>query len=211
MEGAPARPTVVVAGAGAAGTLSALHLVRTASRRTTALDVVLVDPVDRWARGVAFGTPDEAHLLNVPASGMSALPEDPGHFVGWLGRQGDGAVADPNAFAPRRQFALYLDDVLTRELAAAEGLVSLKHLRSEATGVGPDRDGLGGGHPRRLPGRGRRRRRGHRPPAGRQPLGAARAARRPRSSSPTRGRPARSTSYAGRGPARPTSSSSAPA
>ena len=135
MEGAPARPTVVVAGAGAAGTLTAVHLVRTASRRATALDILLVDPVDRWARGVAFGTPDEAHLLNVPASGMSALPEDPGHFVGWLGRQGDGVVADPNAFVPRRRFALYLDDVLTRELAAAEGLVSLKHLRSEATGV----------------------------------------------------------------------------
>ena len=135
MAGAPARPTVVVAGAGAAGTLSAVHLVRTASRRATALDILLVDPVDRWARGVAFGTPDEAHLLNVPASGMSALPEDPGHFVGWLGRQGDGVVVDPNAFVPRRRFALYLDDVLTRELAAAEGLVSLKHLRSEATGV----------------------------------------------------------------------------
>ncbi len=135
MEGAPARPTVVVAGAGAAGTLTAVHLARTASRRATALDILLVDPVDRWARGTAFGTPDEAHLLNVPASGMSALPEDPGHFVSWLGKQGDGVVADPNAFVSRRRFALYLDDVLTRELAAAEGLVSLRHLRSEATGV----------------------------------------------------------------------------
>src|SRR3712207_5934532 len=129
------RPTVVVVGAGAAGTLTALHLVRSASRRATSLDVLLLDPADRWARGVAFGTPAEEHLLNVPASGMSALPEDPGHFVAWAGGQGllgrDEAgerKSDPNAFLPRRRFGHYLDDTLMHELGAADGLVTVRHL-----------------------------------------------------------------------------------
>ena len=69
------RPTVVIVGAGAAGTLTAIHLLRAAGRRSTSLEVVLLDPGDRWGRGVAFGTPDEQHLLNVPSSGMSALQQ----------------------------------------------------------------------------------------------------------------------------------------
>lgn len=135
------RPTVVVAGAGAAGTLTALHLVRMASRRATPLSVLLLDPADRWGRGVAFGTPAEEHLLNVAASGMSALPEDPGHFVAWASSQGaggrgePGAPGDPNAFLPRRTFGLYLDDTLTREVVAADGLVRVRHLRDEVTGA----------------------------------------------------------------------------
>src|SRR3712207_6292924 len=136
------RPTVVVVGAGAAGTLTALHLVRSASRRTTPVEVLLLDPADRWARGVAFGTPAEEHLLNVPASGMSALPEDPGHFVAWAGAQGlvgrderGENKSDPSIFLPRRRWGHYLDDTLTHELGAADGLVAVGHQREAVTGV----------------------------------------------------------------------------
>ncbi len=129
------RPRVVVIGAGAAGTLTALHLLRTAGRRSTGVDVLLVDPTDRWARGVAFGTPDEQHLLNVPASGMSALPEDPAHFVRWRSRQGSGQDGDPTAFVPRRQFALYLDDTLADAIASTSDVVELHHHRGHVTSV----------------------------------------------------------------------------
>ncbi|WP_235737560.1 FAD/NAD(P)-binding protein [Nocardioides alcanivorans] len=135
-----ARPRIVVIGAGAGGTLTALHLARSARRRTTPVDLVLLDPTDRWARGVAFGTPDEDHLLNVPASGMTAFPEEPGHFVSWLAREQQG-MGDPNAFVPRRWFARYLDDVLTQELAAADDLVTVQHRRLLATGIVRDGEG----------------------------------------------------------------------
>jgi uncharacterized NAD(P)/FAD-binding protein YdhS len=129
------RPTVVIVGAGAAGTLTAIHLLRTAGRRSSSLEVVLLDPGDRWGRGVAFGTPDEAHLLNVPASGMSAFPEDPADFATWNAGHdpvGDGGAS---AFLPRRRFALYLDDTLAHAVASTAGLVSLRHVRASATGV----------------------------------------------------------------------------
>lgn len=133
-RGDGARPVVAVVGAGAGGTLTALHLVRQAGRRSTALDVVLLDPTDRWGRGVAFGTPEDDHLLNVPASGMSALPEDPGHFVAWLRRQQANPV-DANAFVPRRLFAAYLDDTLRAAVADAGTMVDVRHLRAPVEGV----------------------------------------------------------------------------
>jgi uncharacterized NAD(P)/FAD-binding protein YdhS len=129
------RPTVVVVGAGAAGTLVAIQLARTAGRRSTGLDVVLVDPADRWARGVSYGTVDDQHLLNVPAAGMSALPEEPGHFVAWRARVEGADGRDPAAFASRRSYARYLDDTLSEAMAGAAGQVGVRHVRSRAVGV----------------------------------------------------------------------------
>lgn len=130
------RARVVIVGAGAAGTLVALHLARAAALRSTGLDVVLLDPADRWGRGVSFGTVDDQHLLNVPASGMSALPEDPGHFVSWHRRQHPlEAAADPGAFAPRREFGRYLDETLQAALLAAADHVSVRHVRARACGI----------------------------------------------------------------------------
>ena len=124
------RPRVVIVGAGAAGALTALHLTREASRRTTRLEIVLVDPADRWGRGTAFGTAEEQHLLNVPASGMSALPQDPSHFVEWRRRHGQSA--DAYSFAPRREFARYLDETLADAVRQADGEVSVEHRRTRA-------------------------------------------------------------------------------
>jgi uncharacterized NAD(P)/FAD-binding protein YdhS len=128
------RPTVVIVGAGASGTLVALHLVRAVRLRSVALDIVLLDPAERRERGVAFATPDRRHLLNVPATAMSALPEDRGHFLRWLR---PGLRRDPatNAFVARRLFAQYLDETLTHEQRAADEHVLLRHVRARVSGV----------------------------------------------------------------------------
>jgi uncharacterized NAD(P)/FAD-binding protein YdhS len=130
MDGSPRKPRVVIVGAGAAGALAALHLTREGSRRTTSVDIVLTDPAERWARGTAFGPSEEQHLLNVPAAGMSALPQDPSHFVTWRRRHGQGT--DPYGFAPRREFARYLDETLTDALRHAGGDMSVEHRRTRA-------------------------------------------------------------------------------
>jgi uncharacterized NAD(P)/FAD-binding protein YdhS len=129
---------VVVVGAGAAGALAAIHLARGAGRRSTDIDIVLVDPSDRLGRGVAYGTDDEQHLLNVQAAGMSALPEDPSHFVDWRRRDNlvDSDVgSDPAAFASRRQFGRYLDETLRDALDAAQGTAGVRQLRARAVRV----------------------------------------------------------------------------
>jgi uncharacterized NAD(P)/FAD-binding protein YdhS len=134
-------PRVVVIGAGASGSLTALHLARTARRRESPLDVVLVDPALHRARGTAFGTADPQHLLNVPAGGMSALPEDPGHFVAWRARQHPELMTEPGAFAPRVDWGRYLDETISRTFAHDEQ-VTLRHLRVRATGIRPDDSGV---------------------------------------------------------------------
>jgi len=96
---------------------------------------VLVDPADLLGRGVAFGTADDVHLLNVPASGMSALPEDPGHFVAWRSRQDPERPSPSWDFAPRRQFAQYLHESLNLALAEAGGQVTVRQVRSQAVAV----------------------------------------------------------------------------
>jgi len=127
-------PRIAILGAGAAGTLTALHLVRTATRRGTRLEIVLIDPAEHAGRGVAFGTTDDAHLLNVVASGMSALPEEPTHFVRWLQREYD-EHARATDFVPRRVFGRYLDETLRSAVIASLDLVRLCHRRTTAESV----------------------------------------------------------------------------
>jgi uncharacterized NAD(P)/FAD-binding protein YdhS len=97
--------------------LAALHLVRHASRTGVPLALAVVEP-GQLGLGVAYSTENHQHRLNVPAAGMSALPEDPGHFVRWL-----RAHHDPDfpagGFAPRAVFGRYLSDTLGRQLQAA--------------------------------------------------------------------------------------------
>ncbi|MGC4109588.1 MAG: FAD/NAD(P)-binding protein [Nocardioides sp.] len=137
----PRTPRVVVIGAGASGSLTALHLARAARRREAALDVVLIDPALHRARGTAFGTTDPQHLLNVPAGGMSALPEDPGHFVAWRARQHPELMTEPGVFAPRVDWGRYLDETLSRTFAH-DALATLRHLRVRAISVRCDDVGV---------------------------------------------------------------------
>lgn len=123
------RHTVAVVGAGAAGALTTVQLCETATRRRTALDVVLVDPAPEAGRGVAYATPDPRHRLNVPAGGMSAYPDDPGHFLRWLCRHGEPTVTAAD-FATRYRYGAYLADTLGQAVVRSHGTVSVTRLRA---------------------------------------------------------------------------------
>lgn len=127
--------TVAILGAGASGCLSAVHLLRSARSAGVRLDIELWDPCERLGRGVAFGTTDPAHLLNVPAGGMSAFPDDPGHFVRWLGGR-----ASAEEFVPRMWFGDYVAAVLADEVAASPDS-SVTHRRALASSL-PEADAV---------------------------------------------------------------------
>ena len=57
---------------------------------------------------MAYSTTEAVHLLNVRAEGMSAIAEDPGHFV----RRFAEAGGDARGFAERRLFGRYLRELL---------------------------------------------------------------------------------------------------
>ena len=134
MHGGEGDCCVVVVGAGAGGALTASHLVTGLSSR---FRVELVDPSPVTGRGTAYSTPDDRHLLNVPASGMSAFPRDPDHFYRWV-RQHHDPQAQPQDFVPRRVYGDYIEGLLQ---TAAEYPANARLVRRRAGVVGIDRRG----------------------------------------------------------------------
>ncbi|MFJ7069657.1 FAD/NAD(P)-binding protein [Streptomyces sp. NPDC101115] len=124
---------MAVVGAGAAGALVAVQLCEAAARRRTPLDLVLVDPAPEAGRGIAYATDVPEHRLNVPVGGMSCYPDDPGHFQRWLSCHGEPSVTAAD-FASRYRYGSYLADTLGRAIIAAHGRVSVRRLRTRATG-----------------------------------------------------------------------------
>ncbi|MEO7060165.1 MAG: FAD/NAD(P)-binding protein, partial [Lapillicoccus sp.] len=135
---------VVVLGAGAAGTLSTIALVRQLESLGTAVEVVVVDPGEPAGGGVAFSTTDPAHLLNVRTRDLSAHLDDVGHFTAWVGLQdaaadphpADPHPADPDGFLPRGRWGDYLRAVL-QETTAAARWVTVHSVRAMAVAMHP--------------------------------------------------------------------------
>lgn len=137
LPGSTERPTVAIVGGGASGVLTAVHLLR----RRAPVRVVLIEDGPRLGRGVAYGTTCDAHLLNVPAAGMSAYPEEPDHFVDWARTRRPGV--EHGSFLPRRLYGEYLEWCLAEEIAGAPRHAFLA-VQSRVVGIvsGPDGAGL---------------------------------------------------------------------
>lgn len=90
-----------------------------------AFDIVLLDRKGLFGRGVAYSTGDKSHLLNVPATGMSAFSEDPTDFVRWLKKA--GKWEDDRLFYPRAFFGDYICEILSR--------TSVKKVQDEVVGL----------------------------------------------------------------------------
>lgn len=127
-------PAVAIIGGGFSGTLTAVHLLRGARRP---LRIVLIERSLRVGRGLAYGTIDHDHLLNVPAGRMSALPDDPEHFLRWFAQRRPGAVAGD--FAPRAAYGQYVQELL--ESAAHGAAAGVRYERRIAGAIDVQLDG----------------------------------------------------------------------
>jgi uncharacterized NAD(P)/FAD-binding protein YdhS len=121
---------VAIVGGGASGTLLAIQLLRRASPRWRRL--LLVDRSGDFARGIAYRTQDESHVLNVPAARMSALPDEEDHFLEWLRRHEPGA--GPDSYARRHLYGDYLSELLS-ETERAVRVVKLERRPAEVQEV----------------------------------------------------------------------------
>jgi len=119
---------ITIIGGGASGTLLAVNLLKNAG--DDALEVDLVERKTRVGRGVAFGTMQPSHLLNVPAGRMGAFPDEVDHFHTWLTDRGH--TFDSHDFVPRRLFGEYLRDVFDKETTALKPNVRLNLVDDEA-------------------------------------------------------------------------------
>lgn len=117
MQHAPSSPSsvdIAIVGGGASGVLLAAQLVRKSRLR-----VAIVERGDHPGLGVAYSTHCRGHLLNVRASDMTALADEPDHFVEWLARNGGGLGRTD--FVPRADYGRYLQDLLAESLKRSEG------------------------------------------------------------------------------------------
>lgn len=106
---------IAIVGGGASGALVAAQVGLQAK---VPCRVALFDASERLGAGLAYGTRCLAHLLNVPAGKISALPDRPNHFLDWLNRPGNVAgllrdgVIGAGDFVPRPIFGYYLAALL---------------------------------------------------------------------------------------------------
>ena len=128
-------PSIAVVGGGFSGVAVAAHLLR----RGRPVRVALINRFGPIGRGVAYKTRIEAHVLNVPAAGMSALPEDPEHFFRWA--RGRDASIGPDTFVSRRVYGEYLEAVLRETENARTGC--LERVVGEVVDAEPDDRGVG--------------------------------------------------------------------
>ncbi len=126
--------TVAIVGGGFAGAMVAAQLLDP-RRAGPPLLVVLIERKPPPGRGVAYGTQVPGHVLNVPASNMSAYPDDPDHFVRWLAARGE--TADPQTFAERGLYGRYVGDVLEQAVQNAPPDREFILARDEAIGMLP--------------------------------------------------------------------------
>lgn len=120
--------SIVIIGGGFCGTLLAVHLLRQARNP---LRITLIDASkNQLGRGIAYSTNEDIHLLNVPASMMSAFPDQPNHFLDWAKRY-TASIPNPfwvtnidaAAFVPRRVYGDYLCWLLDQaEIQSAPGV-----------------------------------------------------------------------------------------
>jgi uncharacterized NAD(P)/FAD-binding protein YdhS len=132
---------VAIIGAGFCGSMVAVNLLRAAKSQ---VDVALIERSGSFARGLAYGTSDHSHLLNVPAAKMGAFPDDHEHFYRWARenpeeskRQGVNEV-QPSSFLPRALYGRYLSGLLD-QANGQHG--SLRRITAEAIDIAPQANG----------------------------------------------------------------------
>ena len=94
--------------------------------------VILVDRNTRPGRELAYRTWDDNFLLNVPAGNMSALTDDPNHFVKFC--QDIDPAFNTGTFASRRLYGDYLESILRQETERC-GETLLEKIHCEAIAV----------------------------------------------------------------------------
>lgn len=136
-------PTIAIIGGGASGCLVAAQLLRHARQPVR---IQLFERMSEVGQGVAYGTRNAAHLLNVPAARMSAFPDEPDHFLAWV-RAGGGqpefpGPAGPADFLPRQLFGRYLQAVLGQARAGAPAGVECEAVKGEVVDIEPNHVGV---------------------------------------------------------------------
>jgi uncharacterized NAD(P)/FAD-binding protein YdhS len=124
----PDRDTIAIIGAGFSGTITAVNLLRAAQPHQ--LRIVLVEQDAVPGRGLAYRFGDDNLLLNVPAGNMSAIADEPDHFVGFC--QDVDPAFNARSFVSRRLYGEYLETTLADAESRNPGVLQRLHAQAIA-------------------------------------------------------------------------------
>ena len=99
---------VVVVGGGAAGVITAAHLMRSADAGHR-LEVHVIERSPTPGPGLAYRTMHPRHTVNNFAARLSAIDGDPDHLLRWCANR--GTPVGPMGFVHRNLYGQYLSDV----------------------------------------------------------------------------------------------------
>ncbi|HRH67661.1 MAG TPA: FAD/NAD(P)-binding protein [Bacteroidia bacterium] len=139
----PASHTLHIAiiGGGFCGAMTLIHILKTAQKT---VHVTLIHDSDILAKGIAYDTYSNEHVLNVEARNMSAFPDDPDHFVNWCRKSGLCNSYDqellPFLYLPRNIYGKYLAEIYHDALLHIPHHVSLFFTHAEATDMQQEGD-----------------------------------------------------------------------
>jgi uncharacterized NAD(P)/FAD-binding protein YdhS len=130
--------SIAIIGGGFSGAITAINLARLNS---APLQITIIDKNRVPCRGIAYSTRNASHLLNVVARNMSALADQPGHFVEWLGARSEyldvPILTLRETFAPRRVYGDYLQSLFQwySQIMAEEKKTRLGFVQDEAKDI----------------------------------------------------------------------------
>jgi uncharacterized NAD(P)/FAD-binding protein YdhS len=127
--------TIAIIGGGFSGAILASKLLRGG---TPAITVLLIEREGCPGRGVAYSTHLAGHLLNVRAQDMSALADDPSHFLHWARAHYNDQV-QANDYLPRRVYGKYVESTLCDAVEENPGRFEWK--RDEVFSITPAESG----------------------------------------------------------------------
>lgn len=121
--------TVAIVGGGFSGSISAAQLLRQSKSARLPMRVVLLEQRGSIGEGLAYSSPEECHLLNVPAGRMSAWPDQPSDFLRWANVRNPSITADD--FLPRQWYGEYIRQTLLKAAADAGETIELSVMFDE--------------------------------------------------------------------------------
>jgi uncharacterized NAD(P)/FAD-binding protein YdhS len=128
-------PKIAIIGGGFSGTLVLAHLIE----RGGPFEIEWFEARAECGTGIAYGTCEAPHLLNVQAGRMGAFEAD--DFHQWL--QWEKIAAGADAYVPRALYGRYLKDVTARTLNdARRRSIRVRVVQSAVTDVSLRKDGM---------------------------------------------------------------------
>ncbi|CAN7723954.1 FAD/NAD(P)-binding protein [Caballeronia sp. LjRoot29] len=129
---------IVVIGGGFTGIAFIIHAIR-ACPADVDLDFTIVEPSAELGRGIAYGTSEPLHRINVPTDRMSLFAGDSTHATRWLQAHDaiDAGSSDGQGsyYVSRARYGEYVAATLADVVAEAASHVRVTHRRATATGV----------------------------------------------------------------------------